>query len=95
MARTPIHPGEHLSEAIEELSMSAAELARAIQVPTNRITSILNGRRAISADTALRLGHWFGMSAQFWLNLQVLYDLRVAENEKGAEIKRLPKRKAA
>ena len=95
MARTPIHPGEHLSEAIEELSMSAAELARAIQVPTNRITSILNGRRAISADTALRLGHWFGTSAQFWLNLQVLYDLRVAENEKGAEIKRLPKRKAA
>jgi antitoxin HigA-1 len=95
MARTPIHPGEHLSEAIEELSMSAAELARAIQVPTNRITSILNGRRAISADTALRLGHWFGMSAQFWLNLQVVYDLRMAENEKGAEIKRLPKRKAA
>lgn len=95
MARMPIHPGEHLSEAIEELGMSAAELARAIQVPTNRITSILNGRRAISADTALRLGHWFGTSAQFWLNLQVLYDLRLAENEKGAEIKRLPKRKAA
>ena len=95
MARTPIHPGEHLSEAIEDLGMSAAELARAIHVPTNRITSILNGRRAISADTTLRLGHWFGTSAQFWLNLQVLYDLRVAENEKGAEIKRLPKRKAA
>ena len=95
MARTPIHPGEHLSEAIEELGMSAAELARAIQVPTNRITSILNGRRSVSADTALRLGHWFGTSAQFWLKLQVMYDLRLAESEKGAEIKRLPKRKAA
>jgi len=95
MPRTPIHPGEHLSEAIGELGISAAELARAIQVPTNRITGILNGRRAITADTALRLGHWFGMSAQFWLNLQILYELRLAENEKGAEIKRLPKRKAA
>jgi addiction module HigA family antidote len=55
----------------------------------------LNGRRAITADTALRLGHWFGTSPQFWLNLQTLYDLRLAENEKGAEIKRLPKRRAA
>jgi len=80
---------------MEELGMSAAELARALKVPTNRITSILNGRRAISADTALRLGHWFGTSAQFWLNLQVLYDLRLAENARGAEIKKLPKRKAA
>jgi antitoxin HigA-1 len=95
MARTPIHPGEHLAEAIAELDISAAELARQIRVPTNRITGILNGRRAVSADTALRLGHWFGMSAQFWLNLQTLYDLRVAENAKAAEIKRLPKRSAA
>ena len=95
MARTPIHPGEHLAEAIAELGISAAELARQIKVPTNRITGILNGRRAVSADTALRLGHWFGMSPQFWLNLQTLHDLRVAENAKAAEIKRLPKRKAA
>jgi addiction module HigA family antidote len=95
MARTPIHPGEHLAEAIDELGMSAAELARQIKVPTNRITGILSGRRAITADTALRLGHWFGTSPQFWLNLQTLYELRLAENEKGAEIKRLPKRKAA
>ena len=75
--------------------MPAAQLARALDVPTNRITGILNGQRAITADTALRLGHWFGTSAEFWLNLQKSYELRLAENEKGAEIKRLPKRKAA
>jgi addiction module HigA family antidote len=95
MARTAIHPGEHLAEAMEELGISAAELARQINVPTNRITGILNSRRAITGDTALRLGHWFGTSAEFWLNLQKLYELRLAENEKGAEIKKLPKRKAA
>ena len=95
MARNPIHPGEHLAEALQELGISAAELGRQIQVPTNRITGILNGERAVSADTALRLGHWFGTSAEFWLNLQKLYELRLAENEKGAEIKKLPKRKAA
>jgi antitoxin HigA-1 len=95
MARTPIHPGEHLAEAIEEVGMSAAEFARQIKVPRNRITGILGGRRAITADTALRLGHWFGTSPQFWLNLQTLYELRLAESKKGAEIKRLPKRKAA
>ena len=75
--------------------MSAAELARALNVPTNRITGILNGQRAITADTALRLGHWFGTSAEFWMNLQKLYELRLAENKKGAEIRKLPKRKAA
>jgi addiction module HigA family antidote len=95
MARDPIHPGEHLAEAIEELGVSAAEFARRIDVPTNRITGILNGRRAISADTALRLGHYFGMSAQFWLNLQTLYELRLAERENGAAIRKLPKRQAA
>ncbi len=95
MARSPIHPGEHLAEALEELGMSAAEFARQIEVPTNRITGILNGQRAVTADTALRLGHWFGTSAEFWLNLQKLYELRLAENAKGAEIRKLPKRKAA
>ena len=95
MAREPIHPGEHLAEALEELGMSAAEFARQIDVPTNRITSILNGTRAVTADTALRLGHWFGTSAEFWLNLQKLYELRLAEAEVGAEIRKLPKRKAA
>lgn len=95
MARLPIHPGEILSEELEVMGISAAELARQIEVPTNRITSILNEQRAVTADTALRLGHWFGTSAEFWLNLQKLYELRVAEAEVGAEIKKLPKRKAA
>jgi addiction module HigA family antidote len=95
MGRTPIHPGEVLGEELVLLNMSAAEFARQIKVPTNRITGVLSGRRAITADTALRLGHWFGTSPQFWLNLQTLYELRLAESEKGAEIKRLPKRKAA
>lgn len=95
MARTPIHPGEHLKEALQETGLSAAELARQLDIPTNRVTGILNGQRAVTADTALRLGHWFGMSAEFWLNLQKLYELRLAENEKGAEIRKLPKRKAA
>jgi antitoxin HigA-1 len=95
MARTPIHPGEHLAEALSELGLSAAELARQLDVPTNRITGILNGTRAVTADTALRLGHWFGTSADFWLNLQKLYELRLAESEVGAEIRKLPKRRAA
>ncbi len=95
MARLPIHPGEILREELELLEISAAELARQLNVPTNRITGILNGERAVSADTALRLGHWFGTSADFWLNLQKLYELRLAENEVGAEIWKLPKLKAA
>jgi addiction module HigA family antidote len=92
MARTPIHPGEHLAEELKELGISAAAFAREIAVPTNRVTSILNGQRAISADTALRLGHWFGTTAEFWLDLQKLYELRKAEQEVGADIARLPRR---
>jgi addiction module HigA family antidote len=95
MARRPVHPGGHLREKLEVLGMSAAEFARQLDVPTNRITGILNEQRAITADTALRLGHWFGTSADFWLNLQKLYELRLAEQERGAEIRKLPKRKAA
>ena len=95
MARTPIHPGEILREELELLAMSAAEFARQLDVPTNRITGILNEERAVTADTALRLGHWFGTSAEMWLNMQKLYELRLAEQEVGAEIRKLPKRKAA
>ena len=91
MARTAIHPGEQLAEQLEALGMSAAELARRLKVPTNRITHILNGDRAITGDTALRLGHFFGTSAEFWLNLQKLYELRIAERESGADIKQLPR----
>jgi len=91
MVRTPIHPGEHLGEELRELGISAAELARQIDVPVNRITGIINGQRAITADTALRLGHWFGTSPEFWLNLQKLYELRLAQKEIGARVKKLPR----
>jgi len=85
-----IHPGEHLAEELKELGMSAAELARQLDVPTNRITEILNGRRAITGDTALRLAHFFGTTAEFWLNLQSLYEVRLAEQKSGKSIKALP-----
>jgi addiction module HigA family antidote len=90
MGRSAIHPGEHLAEQLEALGMSAAELGRQLKVPTNRVTAILNGQRAVTGDTALRLGHFFGTSAQFWLNLQALYDLRVAEQQAGDTINSLP-----
>jgi addiction module HigA family antidote len=85
-----IHPGEHLAEELRELGMSAAELARQLNVPTNRVTEILNGRRAVSGDTALRLAHFFGTSAEFWLNLQSLYEIRVARRKVGKRIRALP-----
>jgi addiction module HigA family antidote len=93
MARTPIHPGEQLEDELQELGISAAELARQIEVPMNRVTGIINGQRGITADTALRLGHWFGTSAEYWLNLQNLYELRLAREEIGDRIKKLPKLK--
>jgi addiction module HigA family antidote len=91
MPLTAIHPGEHLAEELIELGMSAAELARKLDVPTNRITGILNGQRAITGDTALRLAHFFGTSAEFWLNLQSLYELRIAEKKIGKSIRTLPR----
>ena len=90
MARSVIHPGEHLAEQLQALGMSAAELGRQLRVPTNRITGILNGQRVITGDTALRLAHFFGTSTEFWLNLQKLYELRLAERKVGATIRRLP-----
>ena len=90
MTRAPIHPGEQLAEELSALRMSAAELARRLKVPTNRITEILNGQRAITGDTALRLAHFFGTSAQFWLNLQSLYEIRLAERKAGKSIRALP-----
>jgi len=90
MGRTAIHPGKHLAEQLEELGMSAAELARQLSVPTNRVTAILKGQRAVTGDTALRLGHFFGTSAEFWMNLQKLYDLRIAAQKSGKAVKRLP-----
>jgi addiction module HigA family antidote len=91
MARTAIHPGVHLAEELSDLGISAAEVARQIDVPVNRITGIINGQRAITADTALRLGHCFGTSPEFWLNLQKLYELRLAHAEVGKHVERLPR----
>jgi antitoxin HigA-1 len=93
MAVAAIHPGEHLAQELETLNISAAELARQLDVPTNRVTQILNGTRAITGDTALRLAHFFGTSAQFWLNLQTLYELRLAQEKAGKSIQRLPRLK--
>ncbi|EIG63029.1 HigA family addiction module antidote protein [Bradyrhizobium canariense] len=92
MPRTPIHPGEHLAEELRQLGISAAELARQVDVPVNRITGIINGQRGITADTALRLGHWFDTSPQFWMDLQQQYELRLAEEEVGAQVASLPRR---
>jgi len=95
MAPVAIHPGEHLAEELRALNMSASELARRIKVPTNRVTKILNGQRAITGDSALRLAHFFGTSAELWLNLQSLHELRVAEAKTGELIKQLPTLKRA
>jgi addiction module HigA family antidote len=93
MPRPAIHPGEILAGELEELNITAAELARTLHVPANRITQILKGQRGITADTALRLGQWLGTGAELWLNLQKAYELRLAEQEAGAEIKRtIPRR---
>ena len=84
----PIHPGEARHGEMEELGLSARQLAAALHVPTNRITEILNRKRALTADTALRLARYFGTSADFWLNLQSAFDLRTAQAAKGRQIKR-------
>src|ERR1700721_380677 len=86
MTLTAIHPGEHLAEELKALDMSAAELARKINVPANRVTQILKGTRSVTGDTTLRLAHFFGTSAEFWLNLQSLYELRLAQKKAGKTI---------
>jgi antitoxin HigA-1 len=88
--RPAIHPGEILADELEELGVTPTELSRQIAVPPNRVTQIIQGKRAITGDTALRLGHWFQTSAQFWLNLQAAYDLRLAAEEVGSEVEALP-----
>jgi len=94
MPRSAIHPGEILADELNELGVTPTELSRQISVPPNRVTQIIHGRRGVTGDTALRLGHWFGTSAQFWLNLQSAYDIRVAEEQAGREIAQLPTRPA-
>lgn len=92
MFRRAVHPGEVLKEELEELSVTPTEFARQIEVPPNRISQIIAGKRSISGDTALRFGHWFGIDPQFWLNLQSQYDLAVAETQTGRLIRELPTR---
>lgn len=91
MSRTPIHPGEQLAEELDTIGVSADELASDIKVPSAAIAGIIEGRRPVDAETALRLGHWFGTSGQFWLNLQSLYELRLAAKRKAGTIAKLPK----
>lgn len=93
MARSAIHPGEHLAEAMAALGITAAQLARDIRVPANRVTGILHGTRAITADTALRLGRYFDNRAEFCMNLQQIYELRRAAAQIGTRIKTIPRGK--
>jgi len=93
MSRPPIHPGEILADELKEVGVTPSELARQVAVPANRISEIIRRRRSITGDTALRLGHWFATTPQFWINLQTSYDLRMAANRAGAEIGNLPTRK--
>ena len=90
MFKRAVHPGEILKEELDESGMSLTEFARQIDVPPNRVGQIIAGKRSVSADTALRLGHWFGVEAQFWLNLQTQFDLIIAEQASGAAIQNLP-----
>ena len=92
MSRPPIHPGEILADELKEVGVTPTELARQVAVPANRISEIIRGRRSITGDTALRLGHWFGTTPQFWVNLQTAYDLRVAAQQAGDAIASLPRR---
>ena len=95
MARTPIHPGEILGDELEEIGISAAGLARTLEVPTNRISQIIACKRAISADTALRLARYFGTTPDFWMNLQITYELDLARQQLGKAISHIPQMPAA
>ena len=88
MARDPIHPGRFLADELEALDISVPAVAEILHVPANRIYQLLKGQRALTADTALRLSQWLGMSAELWLNLQKLYELRLAEKQAGQRIRK-------
>ena len=90
-----VHPGEVLEDELDGLGVTPTEFARQIDVPPNRVSQIIAGKRAVTGDTALRLGHWFGTDPQFWLNLQGAYEIRIAEERTGQEIARLPLRPGA
>lgn len=92
MARTPIHPGEILADELEEIGLTAKRLADVLEVPPNRLYQIVAGKRNLTADTALRLAQYFGMSADFWMNLQSAYELDLARQQLGKALQRIPKR---
>lgn len=92
MAATPHHPGEILANQLQALGVTPTELARQLHVPANRITQIVNGKRAITGDSALRLAHWFGNDPEYWMTLQARHDLEVAKIDTGREIDQLPTR---
>ena len=94
MPRPAIHPGEILADELLGLGVTPTELARQLNVPVNRITQIIQGKRGVTGDTAHRLGHWFQTSPQFWLNLQAAYDIRVAEAKVAEQIELLPRKPA-
>lgn len=94
MFNRAVHPGDVLKDELEELNLSVSELARQIGVPANRLSQIVRGKRTITGDTALRLGHWFGMNPQFWMNLQTSYDLAQARAAIGTVVDQLPTRAA-
>ena len=90
MFRRAVHPGEILRDELDELGVSRTTFARQIDVPPNRISQIIAGKRSVTSDTALRFGHWFGVDPQFWLNLQTQFDLAEAELRIGAAVRQLP-----
>jgi addiction module HigA family antidote len=93
MPRTPIHPGEILADELQEIGLTAKKLADVLEVPPNRLYQLLAGKRNVTADTALRLSRYFGMSADFWMNLQSSYELDLARQEVGKAIQRIPARR--
>ena len=92
MLKRAVHPGQILKDELEEFGVTPTEFARQIDVPPNRVSQIIQGKRSLTGDTALRFGHWFGVDPQFWLNLQSHFDLVRAERETGDAIRHLPSR---
>ena len=90
MFKRAVHPGEVLKDELDELGITPTEFARQIDVPPNRISQIIAGKRAVTGDTALRFGHWFGAEPQFWLNLQSAYEIRIAEEKAGRRLRGCP-----
>ncbi|MYD64606.1 MAG: HigA family addiction module antidote protein [Chloroflexi bacterium] len=90
MFRRAVHPGEVLKGELAEFDVTPTEFARQIDVPPNRVSQIIAGKRSVTSDTALRFGHWFGVDPQFWLNLQAQFDLAAAEESAGSDIRALP-----